>query len=139
MRAGDLLTYTLAVLNVGPETAIGVTISDTLAEGMEFVEAIPSQGECTESAGNVVCNLGDLVSGGSARVEIFVTPDMSLLGEEVVNEAVVASPRFDPITLNNSATTTVQIPVISSAGLVAMAGAFVAILLVRIIRDAKHG
>ena len=64
---------------------------------------------------------------------------MLLLGEEVVNEAVVASPRFDPIILNNTASSTVQIPVISGVGLVAIAGAFVAILLVRIVRDAKQG
>jgi uncharacterized repeat protein (TIGR01451 family) len=139
VRAGDLLTYTLEVVNDGPETAIGVTLSDTLAAGMEFVEAIPSQGECSESTGNVVCNLGDLPSGGSARVEIRVTPDMSILGEEVVNEAVVVSRRFDPRELNNTASATVQIPVISSVGLMAMAGAFVAILLVRVVRDARHG
>jgi hypothetical protein len=64
---------------------------------------------------------------------------MSILGEEVVNEAVVVSRRFDPRELNNTASATVQIPVISSVGLMAMAGAFVAILLVRVVRDARHG
>jgi hypothetical protein len=72
-------------------------------------------------------------------VQIFVIPDTSLLGEKVVNEAVVASPRFDPISLNNTASTTVEIPSISDVGLVAMAGLFATILLVRIVRDAKQG
>jgi uncharacterized repeat protein (TIGR01451 family) len=139
VRAGDVLTYTLEVENVGPEPAIDVVISDQLPAGMAYQRAEPSDVQCSESAGLVRCNLDDLASGAMTDVQIFVIPDTSLLGEKVVNEAVVASPRFDPISLNNTASTTVEIPSISDVGLVAMAGVFATILLVRIVRDAKQG
>jgi uncharacterized repeat protein (TIGR01451 family) len=139
VRAGDNLIYTLNVQNIGPETALEVTVSDRLAQGMEFIEAVPSQGECSESERNVVCNLGDISVGESAQVEIIVRPELSLLGETIVNEAVVSSPRHDPSGDDNIDRIAVEIPSVSQIGLLAMAGVFAAILLAKFIQTAKQG
>lgn len=73
---GAALTYTATLTNFGTETATGVSLSDELPIGVNFVSAIPSQGYCTGTAA-VGCTLGDLASGASATVAITVTPTVT--------------------------------------------------------------
>ncbi|MGH8010180.1 MAG: choice-of-anchor P family protein, partial [Candidatus Binatia bacterium] len=68
------LTYTLEVTNNGPDGADDVVVTDTLPAGVTFVSATPTQGSCSQMAGVVTCNLGDLVNGGTATIAIVVTP-----------------------------------------------------------------
>jgi hypothetical protein len=132
------LTYTIEVENVGPESALDITFTDELTVGMVLDQIVTSQGVCSETAGLISCNLDDLEAGASAQIQIVVIPDPLLLGEIVVNEASVKSSRFDPITFNNSANSTVQIPALSEVGMIAMAGVLAAISHVRIVRDARQ-
>jgi uncharacterized repeat protein (TIGR01451 family) len=104
--AGELLTYTLAVHNSGPQSAAGVTLTDTLP-AVTFVSATPTHGTCSESAGTVTCNLGTIANGGDESVDIKVrrsTPGV------ISNQAEVTSNAHDPDSLNNadSADTTVD-------------------------------
>ena len=103
------MTYTIEVENVGPESALRITITDELTVGMVLGQIVTSQGGCSETAGHISCNPDDLEPGASAQTQIVVIPDPLLLGEIVINEASVKSSRFDPITFNNSADSTVQI------------------------------
>jgi uncharacterized repeat protein (TIGR01451 family) len=96
VTVGDDFTYTLEVTNNGPATAVDTTVSDTLPAGVTFVSATAG---CTEAAGVVTCDLGDLASGGTATVEIVVTADA--VGT-VNNTASVASSSPDPDTTDNS-------------------------------------
>lgn len=73
---GAALTYTATLTNFGTETATGVSLSDELPIGVNFVSAIPSQGYCNGTAA-VGCTLGDLASGASATVAITVTPTVT--------------------------------------------------------------
>src|SRR5262249_16270397 len=41
---GTSVTYTVTARNLGPDTATGVTVSDTLPAGLTFVSATASQG-----------------------------------------------------------------------------------------------
>lgn len=116
------MTYTIEVENVGPESALDITITDEMNIGMALDQIVTSQGGSSESAGLISCNLADLEPGASAQIRIVVIPDLLLLGEIVVNESSVKSSRFDPITFNNSASSTV----------------LAAISLVRIVRDATQ-
>ena len=52
----------------GPNTANGVTVTDSLPTGMSYVSAVPSQGTCDEAAGEVTCELGGLADDGVATV-----------------------------------------------------------------------
>ena len=50
--AGELITYALSASNSGPADAAGVTLTDTLPAGVTFVSATPTQGSCSEAAGD---------------------------------------------------------------------------------------
>jgi uncharacterized repeat protein (TIGR01451 family) len=108
VAVGATLTYTVTVTNEGPvETATEVTVEDVLPAGVTFQSATPSQGTCTQAAGTVTCNLGDLARDASATVQITVTPQSP---GTITNTATVTGGQRDPEINNNTATesTTVQ-------------------------------
>jgi trimeric autotransporter adhesin len=95
---GTNLTYSFKVGNVGPSTATPVTFIDNLPNGSTFQNVMTSQGTC--AGGSVVyCNLGNLISGGSATVQITLTP---LNSGTLTNIATVAAPQGDPNPANNT-------------------------------------
>ena len=104
---GGTLTYTLSAHNNGPSGATGVTLTDTLPAGVTYQSATPSQGSCGQASGTVTCNLGTVANGGSATVQIAVTPQSA---GTITNTATVAGAQTDPVTPNNgaSAQTTVN-------------------------------
>jgi uncharacterized repeat protein (TIGR01451 family) len=68
------LTYTANLLNEGPKDSTGVTFTDTLPNGVSFVSATTTQGNCTHSLLVVTCNIGSLASAFDVTVFIVVTP-----------------------------------------------------------------
>lgn len=96
VKVGNDLTYSLEVTNSGFDDAPNVVITDRLPDGVTFVSA--SSG-CTESAGTVRCNLGDLADGATRTVEIVVTPQA--VGT-ITNTATVQSDALDPFPPDNS-------------------------------------
>ena len=96
--AGNTLTYTVVVNNAGPNTAENVVVTDTLPAGVTFV----STTGCTNDPNGVaVCNLGNIVAGGSAQFSVEVTVDAGTSGT-ITNAASVTSDTNDPDTSNNS-------------------------------------
>lgn len=97
--AGESLTYSINVENLGPDDATGVVVTDTLPAEVSFVSA---------SAGCVMqdvltCLLGSLGAGGSKEVTIEVTVD-SAAPVVITNRADVFSAAADD-NLNNNQTT----------------------------------
>lgn len=92
------LVYTLDVTNSGLANATGVTITDTLPAGVDFVSA-PG---CTNTSGTVTCEVGPLAgSGGTAQRQITVRPRQT---GEIMNSASVDSNESDSDTTNNTDT-----------------------------------
>lgn len=92
------LVYTLDVTNSGLGDATGVTITDTLPAGVDFVSA-PG---CTNTSGTVTCEVGTLTgSGGTAQRQITVRPRQT---GEITNSASVDSNESDSDTTNNTDT-----------------------------------
>ena len=112
VKAGDLLTYTVRVRNLGPETAPNVVVTNVLSSGVTFVSATHAKGTHTAppagETGTVTWYLGDLLDQGNETTEIQVT--VRIKGRTTIsNTASVASDAVDPNTANNSATLAVSV------------------------------
>ncbi len=103
---GDNLTYTITVTNAGPAVAVGTQLSDQLPQGAEFVSASPSQGTCSSSTTDVVCELGDLASDAAATVTVVVKVNDP---GTAVNVAYVTSRMLDENNGNNQAQATTEV------------------------------
>jgi uncharacterized repeat protein (TIGR01451 family) len=99
------LTYMINVVNNGPSTASGVTVTDILPSDIVFVSATPSQGSCSGTV-TVTCNFGNLASGGIANVTIVIKPKSP---GTISNSANVSGSEADPNGGNNSATTSTTV------------------------------
>jgi|GEM_PF-1634623 len=103
---GDIVTYTIVITNLGPNTALSVVVTDTLPSGTSLVHANSTHGACT-GTGPVVCELGDLTSGESATITLSVTAPG--VAGNITNTAEVTTASHDPDADNNSASATTNI------------------------------
>lgn len=72
---GENATFNIVVTNNGPDAAFGITLTDTMPEGMTFVSATPSAGTCAAPVGaTFTCNLGNLLNGGKITIQMVGTP-----------------------------------------------------------------
>lgn len=119
---GSNLNYTLIVTNNGPDTAINVSLTDTLPGVVTFVSA--SAG-CIESGGTVTCTTASLAKGANVQFTITVTAPST--GQIFSNSASVTSAVSDPDSSDNTATVVVtafnppSVPGVTTWGLGALA------------------
>jgi uncharacterized repeat protein (TIGR01451 family) len=111
VRVGAALTYSIAVENLGPDTANKVVVTDTLPKGVDFVSAVSSVGSCAQRAARkVTCELGTIgpgvVYGPPATVTIVVIPRKA---GAIVNTATVKGDGKDPFAGNDKATATTRV------------------------------
>jgi len=102
---GGRATLNVTARNLGPATAVGATLTDTLASKFTFVSA--SSG-CTYATATrrVTCALGDLASGALTTRTIVV----SYKGKgSVTNAVAVSSTTPDPAATNNDSTTNIKL------------------------------
>jgi uncharacterized repeat protein (TIGR01451 family) len=100
VQVGQELVYTIQVTNQGTANASGVTVTDELPQGVDFVSA---SNECgfNQATRTVTCNLGNLNSGQSDSVEITVRPQQE---GRVTNRATAAATENDTDPSNDRAT-----------------------------------
>jgi uncharacterized repeat protein (TIGR01451 family) len=101
------VSYTLGVINNGPQSASGpFTATDTLPSGLTYVSGTGINWSCNAVAQVVTCtnNTASLVSGASlSNITITVTVTAGA-PNSVSNTATAASTTLDPNTTNNSTT-----------------------------------
>jgi len=112
VKQGDLLTYTVRVRNLGPETAPNAVLINELSSGVTFVSATSAKGTRTTpplgETGVVTWYIGDLLDQANETTEIRVT--VRVKGKTTVtNKASVSSDAVDPNTANNTASLTVSV------------------------------
>ncbi|WP_269789628.1 SdrD B-like domain-containing protein [Stenotrophomonas sp. Iso1] len=115
VAAGELVTFTLFIRNNGPSTATNVTVVDPMPAGflIESVDAFPAGWSCAPNPANTQlnCSVSSLASGGP--VEIKVTARVPVNGVNssgtVSNTATVGSDVDDPVSSNNSGTTSIDV------------------------------
>lgn len=115
---GAGLAYTVTVTNGGPDTATGLTLTDTLPAGTVFASlASPGGWSCTTpavgAAGAVSCTAATLAAASNAVFTLTVTVDAGLTGGTLLsNTASVTQTSVEGTPGDESATetTTVQTP-----------------------------
>ena len=112
VKPGDLLTYTVRVRNLGPETAPNVVVTDVLPSGTTFVSATHAKGTHTAppagETGTVTWYLGSLLDQANETTEIKVT--VRIKGKTTItNKATVTADVVDANTANNAASLTVSV------------------------------
>jgi uncharacterized repeat protein (TIGR01451 family) len=114
--SGNNLTNTIVVTNLGPGTALAAGLTDPLPSGTAFVSASSTVGTCSNSAGAVLCSLGDLAPGAGATVTIVFVPSLQGL---LTNTASVSTASHNTSTASTGtyvATVTGPAPKIIGAG-----------------------
>jgi uncharacterized repeat protein (TIGR01451 family) len=111
LAPGQNATYTLTVVNNGPNTATNVVATDTLPASMTFVSATPSVGgPCTFAAPRVSCPLGSVSSRQTATITVVAALPANASGVTTVNDiASVSAATSDPVAANNTASITTPV------------------------------
>jgi uncharacterized repeat protein (TIGR01451 family) len=111
VRVGSNLTYTIGVENLGPVGATGVTVTDSLPKGVDFLTAVSSVGQCKQKGRKVSCDLGEVAAAGvNYGSPPIVT--LSVLPRQVgtiANTASIEADQKDPVASNNKATVTTSV------------------------------
>lgn len=110
--AGNSITYTATVTNLGTADATNVRFTDVLPAGTTFTSiAEPAGWTCTTPAvgtnGSVVCTAATMAAGATVSFPIVVrTCGGETCGTNLINTATVSSATFDAVVANNRATAT---------------------------------
>jgi uncharacterized repeat protein (TIGR01451 family) len=123
VTAGTNVTFTVDVVNLGPQAATGVSFTDTLPNNTTFVSVTATTGSCVEAHGIVSCSVGALTSGSESKVSIVLTT--TAVGT-TTNSMSVTGNETDPNPGNNSATQTINILTAADFSLSAASTALIA-------------
>jgi uncharacterized repeat protein (TIGR01451 family) len=104
VRVGQQLTYTIAVEDLGPSPATGVTVTDNLPRTVDLVSATGPSGGCSVQGSKITCPIGSIkpigvnYGGAAATVTIVVLPRST---GTIRNTATVKGDQRDPVSANN--------------------------------------
>ncbi|MCE5214594.1 MAG: carboxypeptidase regulatory-like domain-containing protein [Methanobacterium sp.] len=100
---GDIITYTIVVTNLGPDTAVNTRVTDDMPESIIILDYDPSMGDFDPETG--IWTIGDLEKDQTATLTITARTTQT---GKFTNTAVVESDTYDPNPDNSdSATVTV--------------------------------
>jgi len=102
--AGSSVTYTITLVNNGPDSASSITVTDNLPASLTFVScASTGNGVCGGSGNDRIVSFNSLASGASATITIVASLDCSVSnGQSIGNTTSVTSTVRDPVSGNNS-------------------------------------
>ena len=105
--AGNPLTNTIVVTNIGSGAALGVILTDPLPLGTTLGSATTTVGTCSNMGGVVTCSFGDLATNTSATVTLVLT---NSLAGFMTNTATLATTSQNTNSANNTATYVATVP-----------------------------
>ena len=106
LTAPSLISYTIKVLNQGPDMANDIGVWDAISGPVNPVSVKPSQGKCKPSYQNIVCKPGSLKAGESVTVAVKLKPyegrsSFPKEGREITHESGAKATEKDPAPENN--------------------------------------
>jgi uncharacterized repeat protein (TIGR01451 family)/LPXTG-motif cell wall-anchored protein len=112
LEAGERATYELVVTNQGPSTATGVTVVDTVPDGLRAVSASGDGWDCAVDGQLVTCTRVTLGAGETTTITLVVDVADAAAGDTVTNVATVDADTDDPDDANNRDEVSTQIPLV---------------------------
>lgn len=104
VNAGASATYVMSVINNGPDSAAGMTLTDNFAGAVLTSPPVTTAGSCQVVSTTMTCNLGPMSINTVATVTLTVTPKSPIVNSasiQALDPAQAVIP--DPNTLNNTA------------------------------------
>ncbi len=101
---GDEITYTIVVSNSDDTAANGVTLTDQVPDGTEFVSVDPV-GNCGEDGGTVTCDDLAPITAGRPSVPITLTVKVDGTEDTITNKATADANNADAVTSDPVTTT----------------------------------
>jgi uncharacterized repeat protein (TIGR01451 family) len=98
VTAGQRVTYTIHVVNRGPNIALRVRIVDVVDPRVELLSASTNRGSCTTSGRRVTCAIRELPPGAPVVIVVAVRPKVA---GTIPNLAAASHSRRDPTPRNN--------------------------------------
>ncbi len=98
--AGVPFSYTLTIVNNGPQDAWNVVMTDTLPAWVSFLTTAEQQSPCDISQDMARCELGDIPAGQGISLSLPVFPAAHLNGV-ISNQVAVQARQADPAPDNN--------------------------------------
>ncbi|MDO8569206.1 MAG: DUF5011 domain-containing protein [bacterium] len=106
-NVSDTVTYTLTLTNGGPDNATGVTVTDILHAGLNFVSATSTTGSYATTTG--IWTVGNLTNGSSTILTLVVTVRTGFQGQVIPNTATTTGIQTDPTLGNNTSTVNITV------------------------------
>lgn len=103
---GDTVTWSITVINHGPDNATDVSVVEKLPYGLIYI-IDDSNGKYNYTTG--VWTIGDLANN-NASVTLIITTQINVTNANITNIAVVNSTVYDPNETNNEDNETITVP-----------------------------
>lgn len=104
--AGGDVTFTMTISNFGPQGASNVQAVLPLVSGLTYVSASSATGTVSFAGGQVVAQLGNLLSGGQTVITVVAQTTQA---GNLAETATVSSDSVDPNLSNDSSSVTVAV------------------------------
>ncbi len=106
---GNNAVYNLLITNNGPATALNVTVTDPIPNGLTYQSA--SDSSCSLQGNSVICNLGTMNANATRSITLTfsTTATPNCTTTNVTNVATVSTTTTDTNSSNNTSQATTQI------------------------------
>jgi len=102
------ITYKIGLVNAGPDSALGIVVTDLLPPGVTYVSHIASSGAYNDVTG--LWTVGTLTAGEVDSLTIDATVDPGTDGTTITNTATItAATRLDPVAGNDVDSVSIQV------------------------------